>query len=217
MKISILCSDEKHPISPWLERWMLNRIDTYEIQLNRKKNELIGGDILFLISCHEIISSKVRALYTATLLIHASDLPVGRGWSPHVWQIIEGKNRIPVTLLEAEDSIDSGAIWAQRYIQLDGHETFEEINVKLFDAEIELMELAVTEFKTIMPRVQDGRVPTIYRKRTPEDSRIDPHKTIADQFNLLRVADPVRFPSFFEFRGHRYLISVVKDSTHVQK
>jgi methionyl-tRNA formyltransferase len=183
----------------------------HEVSLSRKKEELAGGDILFLISCHEIISAQVRARYAATLVIHASDLPIGRGWSPHIWQIIEGKNRIPVTLLEAEDVIDSGAIWAQRYIQLDGHETYEEINAKLFDAEIELMCMAVTGFETNKPRQQDGRVPTMYRKRTPEDSRIDPHKSIAEQFELLRVADPVRFPAFLEFRGHRYFISIFKD------
>jgi methionyl-tRNA formyltransferase len=183
----------------------------HEVSLSRKKEELTGGDILFLISCHEIISAQVRARYAATLVIHASDLPIGRGWSPHIWQIIEGKNRIPVTLLEAEDVIDSGAIWAQRYIQLDGHETYEEINAKLFDAEIELMCMAVTGFETNKPRQQDERVPTMYRKRTPEDSRIDPHKSIAEQFELLRVADPVRFPAFLEFRGHRYFISIFKD------
>lgn len=214
VKISILCSDKKHPITPWLKRWALSHGDMHEVSLNRKKDELTGGDILFLISCHEVISSQVRERYAATLVIHASDLPVGRGWSPHIWQIIEGKNRIPVTLLEAEDAVDSGAIWAQLHIQLDGHETFDEINAKLFDAEIELMDMAVTGFKTIKPRTQDDREPTFYQKRTPEDSRIDPHRSIADQFELLRVADSERFPAFLEFRGHRYLISIVKDREH---
>ena len=217
MKISILCSDLNHPISPWLERWSLNHRDTHVVSLNRRKDELTGGDILFLISCHEVISSKVRALYGTTLVVHASDLPIGRGWSPHIWQIIEGKNRIPVTLLEAEDAIDSGAIWAQRYIQLGGHETFEEINALLFDAEVDLMDAAVAGFKTIHPQAQDARQPTRYRKRTPEDSRIDPYMPIADQFDLLRVADPMRFPAFLEHRGHRYLISIVKDKDHGKK
>lgn len=217
MKISILCSDAQHPISPWLERWALAHGDAHEISLNRRKEELRGGDILFLISCHEVISSRDRARYAATLVIHASDLPAGRGWSPHIWQIVEGKNRIPVTLLEAEDAVDSGAIWAQLHIYLDGHETFDEINVKLFDAELELMNMAVTGFTTIKPRPQDDREPTTYRKRTPEDSRIDPHKSFADQFELLRVADPKRFPAFMEFRGHRYRISIAKGKEHGKK
>ena len=75
---------------------------------------LAGGEILFLVSCNEIIGKDVRDRYMATLVIHASDLPKGRGWSPHIWQIIEGKKEIMVSLLEAEDAVDSGAIWAKK-------------------------------------------------------------------------------------------------------
>ena len=73
-------------------------------------NMLVGGDILFLISCNEPISKDVRALFRATLVIHASDLPLGRGWSPHIWQVLEKKRFIKVTLLEAADLVDSGSI-----------------------------------------------------------------------------------------------------------
>jgi methionyl-tRNA formyltransferase len=93
-----------------------------------------------LISCNEIVPASVRGRYRKTLVIHASDLPRGRGWSPYVWQVLEGKNRIPVTLLEAEDAVDSGAIWAQRDLSLEGHELFDEIAARLFELELELME-----------------------------------------------------------------------------
>jgi methionyl-tRNA formyltransferase len=53
-------------------------------------------------------------------------------------------------------------------------------------------------------------MPTYYRKRIPEDSRIDPCGSIAGQFDLLRVADPERYPAFFDFRGHRYEIRLIK-------
>ena len=43
-----------------------------------------------------------------------------------------------------------------------------------------------------------------------QDSRLDPHRPIADQFDLLRVADPDRFPAFFDLRGHRYLVRIEK-------
>lgn len=211
MRISILCSDPFHPVFPWLERWVASHRDAHDVQLSLGKDELVGGDILFLVSCHEVIRRDVRARYGATLVIHASDLPSGRGWSPHIWQVLEGKKEIPVTLLEAEDAVDSGAIWAQAKLHLEGHETFEEINAKLFDAELELLDFAVANYGAITPWQQDGREPTIYRKRTPEDSRIDPDQSLAEQFDLLRVADPRRFPAFLEFRGHRYLIHITKD------
>ena len=49
-----------------------------------------------------------------------------------------------------------------------------------------------------------------YPKRTPEDSRLDPNKTFLEQFNLLRVADKDRYPSFFEYLGHKYIVIIQK-------
>lgn len=182
----------------------------HDVELVQRKAELSGGDILFLISCHEIISAQDRARYGVSLVIHASDLPLGRGWSPHIWQILEGKHDIVVTLLEAEDQVDTGAIWAQRRMVLEGHELYDEINTKLFAIETELMSEAVAIRGRKAPVRQDGRTPTYYRRRGPEDSRLDPNRSIAEQFELLRVVDPQRFPAFFDFRGHRYAVRIEK-------
>ena len=216
MKIAILCSDITHPIYPLLQIWVEKHEVLNKIRLVRLKGELLGGDILFLISCHEIIGKDVRDLYKATLLIHASDLPKGRGWSPYIWQIVEGSNQIPVTLIEAGDQVDSGAIWQQLLLVFEGHETCEEINQALFRSEIELMDFAVSNFDKVIPRLQDQREPTYYRKRTPEDSKLDPYRSIAEQFDLIRVADLKRFPAFFDFRGHRYTLSITKVTSNEQ-
>ncbi len=211
MKISIWCSDRAHPVFPRLERWAAGRRANHEVGFVSSRAEAAGGDLLFLISCNEIVPASVRGRYRKTLVIHASDLPRGRGWSPYVWQVLEGKNRIPVTLLEAEDAVDSGAIWAQRDLSLEGHELFDEIAARLFELELELMDLAVDEFDSIRPRPQDlSKGVTHYRRRTPADSRLDPEKSIAAQFDLLRVCDGTRFPAFFDWRGHRYALRLEK-------
>lgn len=49
-----------------------------------------------------------------------------------------------------------------------------------------------------------------YRRRTPEDSRLDPELPIAQQFDLLRICDPDRYPAFFELHGHRYRLRLEK-------
>ncbi|HVX76409.1 MAG TPA: formyltransferase family protein [Bradyrhizobium sp.] len=210
MKVSVLCSSESHPIYPYLEAWVKNVDAVHQVELVREKAELTGGDILFLISCHEIISQQDRQKYAASLVIHASDLPRGRGWSPHVWQILEGKDKITVSLIEAEDKVDTGAIWAQRHLKLEGHELNDEINDKLFAIELDLMNHALESVGSGSPVPQDDRPPSYYPRRKPEDSRLDPYRSIAEQFDLLRVADPERFPAFFDLRGHRYLVRVEK-------
>lgn len=217
LNISILCSDADHPISPWLARWVDQQRGAHEVEVVHKKGELSGGDILFLISCHEVVQQDSRDRYKATLVIHASDLPLGRGWSPHIWQILKKKRLIKVTLLEAEDRVDSGAIWTQADLRIEDHETYGEINSKLFDVELSLINFAVRNWEVIEPRPQDEREPTTYPRRLPADSRIDPEKSIADQFDLLRVSDPKRFPAFFELHGHRYLIQIAKEVQNAEK
>lgn len=209
MKISVLCSDTSHPVYPHLRGWAKSAGARHTVELVQRKAELTGGDILFLISCHEIISIEDRRKYAANLVIHASDLPRGRGWSPHVWQILEGRQDVVVSLIEAQDEVDTGPIWAQRHLVLEGHELHEEINSRLFAIELELMDHALELFGRATPVHQQG-VPSYYPRRKPEDSRLDPDRSIAEQFDLLRVADPKQFPAFFDLRGHRYLIHVEK-------
>ena len=168
MKVSVLCSSTAHPVYPRLEQWVRIVAANHSVELVRQKKELTGGDILFLISCHEIISAGDRQKYGATLVIHASDLPEGRGWSPHAWQIVEGKNRIVVSLIEAQEPVDTGAIWAQRHLVLEGHELSDEINDRLFAIELELMEHAIEIIGSGKPTPQDDRTPSHYRRRTPE-------------------------------------------------
>lgn len=187
----------------------VRREQGHEIQLTHRRSDLVGGDLLLLISCNEIVAADIRADYSATLVVHASDLPRGRGWSPFVWQVLEGAHGITVTLLEAEDAVDSGRIWGQEHVVLEGHELSDEINQMLFLAETRLMDYAVDHFADVSPREQQGQ-PTYYRRRTPEDSRLDPAASLEAQFDLLRVADPDRFPCFVDLRGHRYKVVLEK-------
>lgn len=61
------------------------------------------------------------------LVVHSSALPHGRGWSPITWQILEGKNEIPTTLIEAGETVDSGCIYARHQMQFKGNELLDEI------------------------------------------------------------------------------------------
>ena len=212
MKIDVLCSDRSHPVWRRLEEWASLAGDDHDVTVLSSSAELRGGDILFLVSCHEVIDPSLRVGYSATLVLHASDLPYGRGWSPHVWQILEGKREITVSLLEAQDPPDTGAIWGRMVIPLAGHELHDEVNRLLFDAECDLMSTAIARHNAIVPVAQAESGATFYRRRTPDDSRLDPDRSIADQFDLLRICDPDRYPAFFDLRGHRYAIRLSKIS-----
>lgn len=209
MRISFLCSDEYHPVNNYIYSWMEKKQKIHDIEIVRKKSELSGGDILFLISCSEIINSESRSAYRKCLILHASDLPLGRGWSPHIWQLLEGKTELTLSLLEAEDKVDSGNIWKKSKIYVPKDALWNEINEQLFEKEIEMIDYAVEFFESIVPEVQDSSVmPTYYSRRIPSDSKIDPELSIESQFDKIRICDPERFPAFFELWGNKYKITL---------
>ena len=204
-----MCSDPTHPVNPSLEAWAHGNDARADIEISRDKAELKGGDFLFLISCHQIIDAETRALYRHSLVIHASDLPKGRGWSPMAWEVLEGADRITVSLLKAEDGVDSGDIWEKRSFELDGTELLEELNAKLFDVELQLMDWALGNCDQTVPEPQIGD-PFTWPRRLPTDSKIDPERPLTESFDTIRIADPDRFPAYFEHRGVRYAIRLEK-------
>lgn len=213
MKITLLCSDTNHPVIPYLSEWMQSKKSMHDIQIVQKASQLSSGTILFLISCQEIITKEIRRKYEETLVLHASDLPKGRGWSPHIWEISRGANHITLSLLEAADQLDSGRIWKKIHIAIPKHALWDEINNRLFTAEISLIDFAIENFGHVEPKVQDRDVvATYYGKRTPSDSKLDVHKSIAEQFDKMRVCDPIRFPAYFDHLGNRYKIKLEKSN-----
>jgi methionyl-tRNA formyltransferase len=211
MDISILTSSEEHPIFKCLKCWLKqqNKIG-HHVHLTTDITSLDAGDFLFLVSCSTFVPLDVRRKFSFVLTVHASDLPDGRGWSPHVWQILNGANEITVSLIEAEDEIDTGAIWLQDILNFEGHELWDEINEALFNSTTKLMSDALKNHKDIVPKPQSSTGVTYFERRDPDDSRINPSETILSQFNMLRVCDPERFPAFFEHLGQRYNIVIKK-------
>jgi methionyl-tRNA formyltransferase len=211
MRVSVLCSDADHPVNAYLQQWANQHTGVHVISIVRSKRDLQGGDILFLVSCNELLDSDHLSAFAATLVLHASDLPEGRGWSPHVWQLVAGADHIVLTLLEAEDPVDSGRIWKKVHIPVPRHALWDEIHHLLFSAELQLMDFALSALGAIKPIAQsESTARSSYRRRTPEDSRLDPERSLSDQFDLMRVCDPDRYPAFFELRGHRYRVKLEK-------
>jgi len=211
MVIEILISDISHPILKYLNEWALGwKKSGYIVSIVNNSKNLTGGDFLFLVSCSEIIKEQILKKFKHALVLHASDLPEGKGWSPHVWNILEGKNTLTISLLNAASKVDAGDIWIKTQVTLEGHELFDEINHKLFIAELELMSKAINSVNEIIPKAQVITQGNYYAKRTPEDSRLDPNKTLLQQFNLLRIADEERYPAFFEHLGCKYIVTIKK-------
>ena len=142
------------------------------------ENELSEGDLLFLISFHKILKNQDIANYRHSLLLHASDLPDGRGWSPHIWELIKGKNNVTVSILEVSYPADTGRILEKLIIDIPETAICSEINQLVFNAELSLMKNAISAYPNFLFHKQ--REPSdsdnIWPRRTPQNSEIDPLK-----------------------------------------
>ena len=66
---------------------------------------------MFLFELRKYCKKKILKKFRNNLVVHASDLPNGKGWSPLTWQILNGKKKIHISLIEAEEKVDSGKIY----------------------------------------------------------------------------------------------------------
>ena len=141
--------------------------------------------------------------------LKASALPKGKGWSPLTWQILEGKNKIPLTLFEANDKIDDGDIYFKDILELKGGELIQEIRKKL-SVKLEELIFKFLNDKNPKPIKQKGSE-TMYPRRNYNDSYLDSQKSISEQFNLLRVCDNEKYPAFFIHNNKKYILKIYED------
>lgn len=209
MNVDIIISSRRHPLWPVVSSW-LQRYPEHRIRLLQGLNEVEGGDCLVMVACQEIAKPEIRSRYGRCVVTHASDLPEGRGWSPAVWEVLQGKDRLVLALIKAEDPVDTGGVIRKFRASLRPTDLHDDINRVLGQLVVEALEF-VLQHPTAEFTAQVGE-PSWYRKRTTEDSRLDPTRSIASQFNLLRVCDPERYPAFFEIHGERFELIVRKSS-----
>lgn len=145
------------------------------------------------------------------MVVHESDLPRGRGFAPVAWQVLGGAKKIPICLIEASENVDAGDIFLREEISLTGYELNDEIRRLQGDATVDLCMQFLRRYPSFNPSRQEG-TPTKFERRTPEDSRLDPNKSLREQFDLLRTVDNDRYPAFFEIDGRRYTIKISSNS-----
>lgn len=190
-------------------KWLQNYFSRFECIEAFEVVDLAGVDVLFILGYTKILPEKFLASNGMNLVIHESALPLGRGFSPIQWQILEGSNEIPVCMIGASNPVDSGEIYGTTSIKLDGHELMPEIRLVQANATKELIIAFLSKFPECSKVAQTGNA-THFRRRSRDDDRLDPDKTIREQFNQLRIVDNDLYPAYFEIDGVRYLLRITK-------
>jgi len=197
----------------WLENYIeqfSKKLDGASIYYSHKDIE-DKYDVLFLLGYNQLVDKDLLNNNKHNIVIHESNLPKGKGWAPLFWQVLEGKNEIFFTMFEADSGFDSGDIYMQDILKLNGYELNETLRKKQANKTIEMcLEFVKNYSKYIIPIEQTGRE-SYYRKRNAQDSQLDINKTIKQQFNLLRIVNNDQYPAFFEINGHKYTLKIEHD------
>jgi methionyl-tRNA formyltransferase len=210
MKITILTDNESSWFIPYAKKLNNHLLRLgHDCSFVSSKDSINNGDVCFLLSCIKILPEKYLGRNTHNIVIHASDLPQGKGFSPLQWQILESKNQIPLTLFEAVKDLDAGDYYFKDYLTLDGHELLDEIHEKLGLKIIELAIRFVENIAELNSHKQVGK-DSYYPRRTKKDDEINPNLTIKELFNHFRIADNLNYPLYFEMHGYKYNLKIEK-------
>tara|TARA_B100001758_G_scaffold47778_1_gene38487 strand:+ start:2678 stop:3355 length:678 start_codon:yes stop_codon:yes gene_type:complete len=207
--VGFLFDEDNDWISNFFSEESLPFKDKYDYTLSSDKNVFRNFDIVFILGYTKILDSGFLDKNDLNMIVHESDLPRGRGYSPVQWQILEGKDSIPISLFEADLEIDSGEIISKDILYLDGSELYEEIREKQAEATKKIIKEFLNKYPIYERTKQKGKE-TVYRKRNVTDSELDVNASIKDQFQLLRIVNNDSWPAFFYLKGKKYYLKIMQ-------
>mgnify|MGYP006306051143 CR=1 FL=1 len=182
----------------------------YTFAILYDSHDFENADIVFILGYTNILGKDFLSKSKINLVVHESNLPQGKGFAPVQWQVLEGKNKIPICLLEASEKVDSGDILIRNYFTLTGYELYDEIRSKQAFATIDLIHQFLKSYPNITKYKQKGEE-TFYPKRSSKDHELDVDKTIREQFNTLRIGNNEAWPSYFLLNGLKYTLKIYRE------
>ena len=183
----------------------------YSVRIITNSSQLKSADLCIVLGYTYLLDASCLSCSSNNIVIHESDLPLGKGWSPMTWQIIKDCRSIVFTLFEASSELDKGNIYLKKQLLLNGTELIHEWRElqALTSFQLILEWLSLRSTNSLFSFKQSGDE-SFYPRRTPKDSEIDPNLSLSSLFDKLRIADPLRYPTFFSFRGKRFKLTLEK-------
>ncbi|MCS6795534.1 MAG: hypothetical protein NZ516_06215 [Raineya sp.] len=183
-------------------------------KLTEEDYKIINGyeEIDFVIVCgwRTIIDiSQVKSVKVGFLAAHDSLLPKYRGFAPLNWAIINGETETGVTIFKInEGEVDSGSIAIQKKVSILPQDYAFDVYQKIIQATIEGYAEVITKYKNndlqFFPQKESDATYTC--KRTPNDGKIEWHRSSWEIYNLIRgLAHP--YPgAFFYYKNKQYFV-----------
>jgi len=210
IKVAYLLDNRNSWIEQYLkESSLIKENKNYSFKIFKNFRKIKDYAIVFIINYTKILNSNFLKQNRLNLIIHASNLPKGKGLAPLQWQILEKKNKISVCLLEAAKKFDSGRIFLKDHVLFKGDELYDEIRYLEAKVIIKMIKFFLKKYPNVSSKKQIGKS-TFYKKRNPNDSELNIDISIKKQFNKMRIANNEKWPSFFYYKNKKYIIKIFK-------
>ena len=198
----------------WFEKQLRNydfKLDSkYIFKVSKSPNNIKNQNIVFPLSYTRILPESFLQKNELVLIAHPSKLPKDKGFAPLQYQILRNKNKVYISLIKAAKEVDAGPIYFQNSFVLNGTELSDEIRNIQGIQFLNIIKKFLIKYPKVKSKKQIGKG-NFNKRRYPKDSQLDVNKTIKKQFNLLRINNNKLYPSFFYFKGHKYIIKIFKE------
>jgi len=174
----------------------------FKVKLIVKKEELTKEfldyykpNYIFFAHWNSVVPHDIYSNFEC-IVFHTAPLPYGRGGSPIQNLILNGFKSSPVCALRMNGELDSGPIYLQKEVSLDGSlsEIFSRLNLAM-NAMIKRISIG-----GITPTEQEG-VPHRFRRLTAENNELPSNIDLMQLYDRIRMLDHEDYPKAFLIYG----------------
>ena len=159
----------------------------------------LAADLFVVVAFKFLPNSIINIPKYGSINIHPSILPKYRGSSPIQYALLNGDSQTGVSIIHLNNRIDSGAILAQKIIDIGLNDNFGDMHEKLGNLSSKLIIEVINKIKDqkLKPMIQDESKKTLAPKIKKEDIKIDWNNSSLDIHNKIRAFDPL--PGAYSF------------------
>lgn len=175
--------------------------------------EGLGCRCLLSVGFPYLIPEEVFSVFRVAWNIHPTLLPAYRGPTSGAYVLINGEEYSGSTVHVMEREADAGAIVAQKSVPLSPFDTIRSMQRKVYAIEPDLIMEAMDNVRRGKPLIpQDESKASNYpHSRTPEDSVLDPSKSLLELVDYIRACDVDEYPAYFFYHGEKVYIRLWRE------
>lgn len=146
-------------------------------------------DFIFVVGWSRLVDQSVIEIpEVATIGMHPTPLPRGRGRAPVAWTLIKGYDQTSLSMFELVEGADAGPIYAAHEIDITREDDAHTLNEKIFNTGEALIRDHYPEMVdgTLTPTPQNDANATWWPKRNPHHGLIDWTQSAEEVYNWIR-------------------------------